>query len=399
MALKRYRVILTSRSSLKAGIKRDWKNPEYHMLIRDDLQKDAGDGPPRHAGLIYTVEVSAEHIVESIHKAVSYVRHVTDQISAIHGVAIEYPVPLFSIDIEKAYSHRELAQVLYNVPALHQPRRTHDSDLYKNFYYRLDELRQYHPKSAKRIDRALHYLRSSYIEQEPIDRFEDAWVALENINPLIREKYAQPTTYQRKCPKCKENLSCWRCNVEIKEPDNASGIDYIVTQLLQETLTMAMGVREKRLDIVHARTSFSTIMNDINPKTRLAQRAVMAGVLDILGIPKEQGANFLREMLPLTGAQHVTVSAILYDLPVESLGTRTKYPQLFLQSCEKEVQNRQEVHAGEICPIAAQLNIGIQNFSGTWDLLEVSLLLETDPDNKDSAIQIIARKVSGATEA
>jgi len=369
------------------------------MLIRDDLHKNAGDASPKHAGLIYTVEVSAKHIWESINKAVSYVRHVTDQISTIHRVAIEYPVPQFSIDIEKAYSHRELAQVLYNVPALHQPRRTLDSDLYKKFYDRLDELRQDCPKSANRIDRVLHYLRSSYIEQEPIDRFEDAWVALETINPLIRRKYAQPTTYQRKCPKCKKDLSCRSCNEEIKEPDNASGIDYIFTELLQETQAMAKKVRGKRLDIVHARANFTTILNDIHPQTRLAQRAVIAGVLDILGIPKEQVTNYLREILPLTGDPHVTVCAILYDLPVESLGTRTKYPQLFLQSCQIEVQNRHEVHAGEICPIAAQLNIGIQDFSGTWDLLEARLLLETDPDNKDSAIQIIASKVSVAIES
>lgn len=237
--MKLYRVVLTGRSALKVDRKRGWKSPEYHLTIRDDLEKDASGAPPAHSGLIYTVEVNAEDPMDSIHKATSYARHVTDQISVVHGAAIEYPSPRFSIDIDPAYIDHELAQIFYDAPTLHHPRRTYNQATYNYFFEELDRLRQDNPGSATRIDRALHYLRSSYLEHEPVDRFEDAWGALEVVNPLILKKYLLKTTYQIKCKDCDENLFCRNCDAPIPAPENASGIDYIVKEMLGMSATVA----------------------------------------------------------------------------------------------------------------------------------------------------------------
>src|SRR5687767_70511 len=193
-----YRVILTGRSALKLGEKRGWRDPEHHLRIADDWRPDS-HGLQRHAGLIYTVELNADGILESLQSAVSYTRHITDQLSLVHGVMIEHPYPQFSIDIASDTPDRELAQVLYNVPIIHEPRRDYNHSLYNDFHGRLDALRRQKPTEAQRIDRALHYLRNSCYEQDPIDQFEDTWVALEAINPLIRNKYTRPTTYRQHC--------------------------------------------------------------------------------------------------------------------------------------------------------------------------------------------------------
>lgn len=390
--MKRYRVVLTSRSSLKLGAKRRWKSPEYNLTIRDDIQEGRADSPPMHAGLIYTVEVSADHIVDSINMATSYVRHVIDGLSVVHGAVIEDPMPQFSIDINSANANRELTQFLYNVPVLQQPRRTYNNEAYTIFFNYLDRLRQNDHRTAKRIDRALHYFRSSCLEVDPVDQFEDVWVALEAINPRIREKYNQSTTYPRKCPKCKKDLLCRHCGKEIRNPDNASGTDYIITRMIGKTSEVAKKLRGKRIDIVHSRATFSSVLKDLPEYTLLAQRAVVIGILDLLDIPAEQRSNLIREMLPITGAPRVIVSATLYDLRVDELKTENKYPQIYLKSCQKEVQNRTESHEGEIRPIALQLHIGMRNYSGKWDLLEVRSWLKIDPEDNGPMTQIYGVK-------
>jgi hypothetical protein len=384
MALKLYRVVLTGRSALKVERQRGWKNPQYYITIKDDLQKDASSASPKHAGLIYTVEVSAEDAVDSIQKATSYARHITDHISVVHGAAIDYPLPRFSIDIDTTYTHRELAQIFYDAPALQHPRRTYNQATYKFFFKQLDSLRQDNPRSAMRIDRALHYLRSSYLEQEPIDRFEDAWGALEAVNPLIFKKYSLGTTYQKKCR---------NCNAPIPAPDNASGIDYILKQFLGKSAAVAKELRAKRIDIVHARASLSKVLENIAENTRLAQRAAVVGILDALDLPKKQESDFMREMLPVTGSPQLLVRAILYDLSVEALRAQAQYPQLYLlRIMQVETSNRPMAHAGETRPLAAQLNIGMRHFSGNWDLQEIRWQMYIDPEDDSPETQIMAVK-------
>ena len=125
---------------------------------------------------------------------------------------------------------------------------------------------------------------------------------------------------------------------------------------------------------------------------RLAQRAVQAGVLDLLDFGKEQSSRFLRQTLSMARSPRITASAILYNLSVETVKSQTQYPRLYLQSCEIGIPNRPETHAGEIRPFAAQLNVGIQNFSGAWDLLEVHALMDVDPEETGHTTEIIAVK-------
>ncbi|MBI2842173.1 MAG: hypothetical protein HYX78_02110 [Armatimonadetes bacterium] len=356
------------------------------------MQEIASTDAPVHKGLIYRIDLRAESAVKSINSAVSYASQVTDQLSAVYGTAIDYPVPQFSIDVDRAYQNRELAQVLHNVPILHEPRREYNHQAYLSFYSRLDRLRLNDGKSAMRIDRALHYLRNSYLEQDPIDRFEDSWVALEAINPLTRRKYSRPTTYKRKCKNCDRDLFCRACNAQVCEGDNASGIDYIITQLLGQTQDAAKRLRTKRIDIVHARTGFAAVLNCIGELTQLAQRAVIAGTLDFLGFSKGEVSSLLQTMLPIATTPRVIVSATLENLSVEALKTYQKYPQLYLRCCECVTANRLQAHSREALPLAVQLLIGIQHFQGNWEILEMNLPVQVDSAIAGPAPEVIARK-------
>ena len=360
VVIKKYRVILTSRSSLKAKGRRIWKSPEYMISIQDDLQKVKDYEPLQHEGLIYTVEIMSDHIVNSIHSAITHVRHVTDQLSVLHGVEIEYPRARFAIDIDPTSKDRELAQVLWNVPIFYQPRRSYDHKFYKTFHDNLDKLRSINEKDARRIDRALHYLRSSYAEEEPIDKFQDAWVALESINPLIRSKFNLPTTRSPKCPSCGSALK--------PVPDDWSGIRHIVTNLLGEQLEKAKRLRDKRVEIEHATVSLVDMLQDLPDLTSLAQRAVLMGVLEVLEIIAEDRSKILCDVLPIFGPPVLIVTGKTFDFPLEILSKYDKYPQLCLKSCQILKPNREESHMGESQPHAVQLEICIQNYSGEWNL-------------------------------
>lgn len=121
----------------------------------------------------------------------------------------------------------------------------------------------------------------------------------------------------------------------------------------------------------------------------------MVGILDILNLPKEQGSNFVREMLPVAGSPPLVVKAILRSLSVETLKSYSKYPQLYLQRImQVENSSHPVAHAGETRPLSAQLNVGIQHFTGDWDLEEIRWQMEVDPEDGSPETQIIAVKSS-----
>jgi hypothetical protein len=322
------------------------------------------NAPARHAGLIYTVDLHAEHIIQAIDRATSYARAITDQLAAVHGTMIDNPVPQFSIDMAPEAERRGFAQIFYNMPILHEPRREYDQALYSDVFARLDQFRKVDPEHGQRIGHALHYLRNSYSEQDPVDRFEDAYVALEAIDRLIRKKHAL----------------------------TKSGIDYIITHLLRESSGVAKAVRDKRNDIVHARAKFTKVLKDIVPNTRVAQRAAIAGVFDLLGVPQEFRAIAARDFLPIAGPPRIIVQCTLYDLAVEQLLAQPKYPGLQLHPGEMAVPARPQSHAREAPPNAVQLLIDMTGYAGRWDLGEISLFFGVDPAQGVHAVELSAMK-------
>src|SRR6185369_16473260 len=80
-----------------------------------------------------------------------------------------------------------------------------------------DEARPKNDRLAPRVNRALHYLRRSYLESDPIDRFEDVAAALQSLDPLLRRKFGLPTAYDPKCS-CGQILTCKHCGAVTARP-------------------------------------------------------------------------------------------------------------------------------------------------------------------------------------
>lgn len=329
----KYRVRLGSRGTLRLGKTRTIRGPDHTVRFSDGLA-DSGSKEEAHQGIRYTVEVEATDILGAITVAKGLASHTADMLSMAGTVAIEDPVPLFAIDCEPSQNDREFAQVIHDAPQLRQFRRAINEADFSVLFDGLQRIRQTNPRRAYRLDRALRYLRQGTLETDALDKFEDLWVGLEAINPLLRENYQTSTTFKRKCASCGNVLNCASCKAEAHAPDNSSGIDYIVTEVLGLSGDDARLLRRKRIQIVHSTATFLQVSENLGRATEIARTALIAGIHDVLDLPSDALTRLLRQPLAIVGNASLTVVATLVDLPMTILDTRERYPQLKLEALE-----------------------------------------------------------------
>lgn len=381
--MKSFKVFLTGKSALKMVSEKKWKGSNYQMSVRDHW-KDVKEGQPSdHLGLIYTVEIQAEDVSSAITRATGIARHICDELTAVHRAIIDHPEPQFSIDVEPISSEREFVQVIRNCPQSHKPLREMDDRKFKPFFEKMDELRTSNPKIASRVTRALHYFRHSLLHSDPVDRFEDAWVALEVLGAKIREKFDLPTKQSGKCEGCGEVFDI---------QDSAPGVDYIFETLLNEDIFLARRLRNKRNGIQHGFSALGNTLQDIQELTDVAHRGVMAGAGELIGLPLGEGLAISKTFLPIVGSAPMFIRAFLYDLPIEKLNGEVPYPQLAIHCVERAVKNQKEEYVGQHVPLAMQVLVKIINYTGSWDLQGASFDFVFDPENSNPLPEIIVRK-------
>jgi hypothetical protein len=229
----------------------------------------------------------------------------------------------------------------------------------------------------------MHYLRSSYLELDPIDRFEDAWVALEALNPLIRDKHKLPTTYQGKCSDC---------GAPTGQPNSTPALEYLLGTLLKLDATTIRQVRGKRIDIVHARENADTVVDGIDNATVIAQRAVLAGIYDVLDLTPESSVLALKRPLTLPTMPNLTINARIRGLTLDAMRQHGSYPQLKLLGIETMV-NEDDPYVEEVLPVAFQALVEMHDFDGEWDLLGGDMPVDVDPDSESLPMQLLFQKM------
>ena len=380
--MKSFRVILNGKSALKMVNKKNWKGSNYQMTVQDHWKDAKKEQPPHHLGLIYTVELQAKDASSSITKANAFARRICDELTATNRAIVDHPEPQFALDVEAISPERELVQVVYNCPLLHKPLKEMDNQKYRSFFEKMDGLRKSDSKMASRITRALYYFRESLLHSDPIDRFEDAWVALEVLGSKIREKFELST---------KQPVKCEGCGKVSDIPSSAAGVDYIFETLLKEDPSLAISLRNKRNGIQHGFSHLGDALEDILEFTEVAHKGVMAGVGELLGFPVGEGIGISKPFLPIVGSAPMLIRAFLHDLPIEKVNGVESYPQLAIHCVEKIMKNQKEEHLGQQAPLALQVLVKMNNYGGLWDLQGVGF--DFVLDSKDSNTpQIIAQK-------
>lgn len=380
--MKSFRVILTGKSALKMVNKKTWKGANYKITVRDDWKDEMEGQPSHHLGLIYTVELQANDTYSSITQATEIARRICDELTAVHRAIIGHPESQFVLDVEPNTSEREFVQIIRNCPMIHQPLRKIDDLKYKPFFEKMEGLRNSNPRTASRITRAFYYFRQSLLHSDPIDRFEDAWVALEVLGSKIREKFNLPT---------KRPTECEYCGKVFDIQDSAAGVDYIIKMLLKKDISFARKLRNKRNGIQHGHDSLDKVQKDIQECTEIAHEGILAGAGELLGFSVGEGIGISKSFLPIVEAAPMLIKAFLHDLPIDKVNGAESYPQLAIHCVEKMVKNQKEEHAGQHAPFALQVMVKISAYTGSWDLQGVGFDPVFDPEDA-SPPQILARK-------
>lgn len=363
---REFRVVLSSRSTLKAVSRRTWHGANYEVRLRDDISELGPRDGHSHVGLIYVVDLKAADSETALVAACRLCRRITDELSLLHRSAIEVPTPQFALEWQPAATDREFAQVLYNVPVVHDPRREFQHTLYETFFQRIDAARPASPKLYLRLERAMHFLRSSQLDSDVIDKFEDVCEALEALEPRLRGKYGTSTKRPCRCATCKEDLRCQACSAEALCENKRSGIDAFMTKVLGVDPKTAKQLRDKRNDLVHSRVPLEVLANGLDQMVEVARRTAHEGILDLLGYDSAERFRLTGDYLPLGVPPRLIAKAILHGLGRDGILANGRYPQIKLRGIEVIQPSVSGVASQEIKPIGLQLHIGMENCSADW---------------------------------
>jgi hypothetical protein len=146
---------LTSESALRVGRRRRFTSLNYSVLVTDHMQ--TAEQGSRHLGLIYTARLRADNPQHALGLGEFVSARVADLLSSVHGTAISNPKAHFALaeDGDGVY----LAQVMSNAPAIRDPRRAFDADLFDQFFKAMEGLRLSNQGDHSRVERALRCLR------------------------------------------------------------------------------------------------------------------------------------------------------------------------------------------------------------------------------------------------
>jgi hypothetical protein len=350
-----------------------------HMIVVSDAVLTREDSSQKHEGLLITVEVHAEGIKEAIPLARGLAASAADLLAMVHGTVISEPIPLFALSKDQSCGEIELLQVIRGVPELNEARRSFSDSLFRPILNRIDEFRKSDKKLAKRLDRALHYLRHSDLELDPIDKFEDLSNGLQSIEPGIRNKYHTPKVYTRTCSDCKSELVCNTCGAPSQAPDNFSGADYIIIQMLGRSEADARDVRNRRNAIVHSIAEFDTLLQGISELTIIARDALITGIYDLLelGNTTADGPSDITPPLKVVGDELV-VLASLPGATYEDIKNRGVYPSIRLHGIEIAKSGADFDTAEPSRVVAVQLSVGVEGWEDEWELIEAIVPISSD---------------------
>jgi hypothetical protein len=195
-------------------------------------------------------------------------------------------------------------------------------------------------------------------------------------------------------------LVCANCAIAVEAPDNASGIDHIVENLLKLPKSDAKLLRAKRIEIAHSTKTFREILENLANATEIARRALITGIHNLLKLPAGMLSTLSRQSLPVVGNAPLTVVATLVDLPLSRLESADQYPQLKLEALEMVLPTAPKADPNLPHPptpdtdplnvLAVQVVVSPVNFSGEVKNARVYARFASDPELQNSTFDMIA---------
>lgn len=364
--MKRYFVRLMSHASLAVPGPIRMNGSAAVVVVDNWLEQMTPDLPPRHRGLVYSVEIAGETPEAAMQAAVMEASAMADLLGAIHGTAIDDPRPWVAFDLDTESANREFAQYIYEVPPAAWPNRLLSGELFDLVVAGMNR----HAREADVIGgvhRAVHASRRASLASNLRDRFVDLWGALEALNPLIQRKHSLPTTQVVR--------KCGECGADITGPVS-SGIRYVIDSLLNEP-TQWKPLRDTRQQFVHG-LMLSRDAGQVEALVGVLHDAFMAALMDVLDVPENAWSRYRGHTLGLGSNPLLIVHAILRDLPLSQLlGPGNPLPFFEMVATSASVEGHPLQGTGQIATGTAEFLI--RNFVGVYEIVRAMGLVPRDP--------------------
>jgi hypothetical protein len=350
---RRYRLTFFCESALRLKTLRRFKGPGYVVALTDFQQERQG-GWKDHGGIEATVGVSADDMFGAIRAARAVVRRIFDQLAFTHTTAIQDPRLYGAFGPGSEELEVEVAQAIRNSPRLRETRRLFEEKRCSK------ESR----KLAKRVDRALHYLRRSYLEDDDMDRFEDLISGLFAIDSALAKRFNQPMSRTVECGECKQPLRCPNCSQPRTDSKEWAGIEHVVTQVLGKPEARARELRQKRNDIAHGTKEPAKLLDGLGPLAELAHRTLTEGVRLLLESPPAE-TDAERGPLGLQVSPDLLVTYTLHGCTVDEIKKRRLFPSVKLLGIEALVLRAEAANDSRNIE-GANVVLEAENFDEEW---------------------------------
>jgi hypothetical protein len=364
--MKRYRTYLTSHGSLAVPDPIRVHSPQAVVTIENWLEQGVAELPPRHLGLVYSVELTAETIEAAMEASVKEVTGFIDLLAAIHGAAIGDASPSIAFDLDERAADREFAQYIYEVPQVARPNRLLSGELFDLVFAKLN-LHAADAEVIGGVHRAVHAARRATLTDNLRDKFVDLWGALEALNPLVQRKHSLPTSQIIR--------NCRECGAGMSGPVS-SGIRYVVDELLGEPAQWKP-LRDTRQQFVHG-IAVSVDAEQVQSLVRVLHDAFITGLMDVLDIPERAWAKYRGYALGLGSNALLIVVAILRDLPLSHLlAPERPLPFFEMVATSATIEGDPIQGTGQVETGTAEFLI--RNFVGNYTIVRAAGVAHRDP--------------------
>lgn len=225
------------------------------------------------------------------------------------------------------------------------------------------------PKGAsERLLRGMRWYRRALRQRTPIDRFLMLWVAVESLEPRLREHWDLEPDLQT-CNYCGERLVCQACNEDQGHVHSQIGVDKLLEEIPQGDEDTGRACRSLRAGIVHAYRELPEVTERAKALSPVLEEAFPWGAGILLDLPREQRESLARPPLEPGATYDAAVRMNLRRRDGERFGPRGAFPFLEAEVVpEVEFDDRGEAReASYSAKIRAHIAEGVSvEYAGGW---------------------------------
>jgi len=275
---RKYCVVLKSESSvrLSAGDEQIYVEGRGAKEINgafSDLMEKTEEGIEFHRGM--QAEIQLEQ--DSVENAIGEARYIADAFIILAGFTANAKTGLFkpylAYEVTPEIDERPFKQYLYDIAVVHSD-STRQLLSVEKFSKLSKGLKSFLPQD--RFGRSLRWYWKALSEEDDFDRFTNIWIALETINPVLRERF-NVELETRACQKCGDKV-----NIE-----SVVGVRHLITQYLEDKEVYS-AVKKLRTGLFHGTEDLTKLCDEARRMIRKLEEAFIKAILLLADVPQDE---------------------------------------------------------------------------------------------------------------